>query len=101
VKFESPGAPPARLNTCDDEARFVTTTSIPADVLPTVVVGNASVVGVIEKPGVAVPVNEIVPELWPLTVKFVVAACAPGVWGANAYVTLQDAPAANVTPAQA
>jgi hypothetical protein len=32
--------------------------------------------------------------------KFVVAACAPGVWGENAYVTLQDAPAANVAPAQ-
>jgi len=63
LKLESPGAPPAMVRTCGVVARFVTTTLIPADVLPTVVVGNASVVGAIEKPAVAVPDSEIVPEL--------------------------------------
>jgi hypothetical protein len=62
-KLGSPGAPPAMLRTWGDVARFVTTTSIPADELPTVVVGNARVVGEIEKPSVAVPDRKIVPEL--------------------------------------
>lgn len=73
LKLGSPAAPPAMVRTCGDVARFVTTTLIPAEVFPTVVVGNASVVGAIEKPGVAVPDSEIVPELWPLIVKLVVA----------------------------
>jgi hypothetical protein len=42
---------------------LVTTTSAPADVLPTANVGNTMVVGKIEKPAVAVPDNEMVPEL--------------------------------------
>ena len=73
LKFASPDAPPVMVRTWGDVARFVTTTLIPADVFPTVVVGNASVVGAIEKPAVAVPDSETVPELWPLTVKLVVA----------------------------
>jgi hypothetical protein len=44
-KFASPGAPPAtELNVCGDPDTFVTVTSIPADVPPTPVVGNTSVV---------------------------------------------------------
>jgi hypothetical protein len=62
VKFASPGAPPARLTTRDDEARLVTTTLIPAEVSPTTVDGKANVVGEMEKPAVAVPDRETVPE---------------------------------------
>ena len=82
-KFASPGAPPAIETTWGDDAKLVTATSIPADVLPTGVDVNAMVVGAIEKPGVAVPDNEIVPELWPLTVKLVDAECGPTVCGVN------------------
>ena len=62
-KFASPGAPPAIETTCGDEARLVTTTLIPGEVSPTTVVGKANVVGEMEKPSVAVPDNEIAPEL--------------------------------------
>jgi hypothetical protein len=56
-------------------------------------VGVAVAVGV-------VPVNVIVPELWSLTVKLVVAVCAPAVCGTNKYVTTQDALGARVAPEQ-
>jgi hypothetical protein len=62
-KLGSPGAPPAIATTCGDDARLVTTTLIPAEASPTTVVGKANVVGEIEKPSVAVPDREIVPEL--------------------------------------
>ncbi len=100
VKLGSPGAPPTTLSVCGADDLFVTTTSRPAEVLPTAVVGKVSEVGVIVKVSV-VPDSEIVPELWPLIVKLVVAVCGPVVWGVNEYVTLQDPPAASVTPAQA
>ena len=56
-------------------------------------VGVALAVGV-------VPVSVIVPELWSLTVKLVVAECVPVVCGANLYVNAQDALGVSVTPLQ-
>jgi hypothetical protein len=100
LKLASPGAPPANVSTCGDDARLVTTTFLTADASPTTVAGNASVVGAIEKPGVAVPDSEIVPELSPLAVKLVLAECGPDVCGVNVYVTVQEAPAARVAPEQ-
>ena len=47
-----------------------------------------------------VPVRVMVPELWSLTVKLVVAVCVPAACGANVNVNAQDALGANVTPAQ-
>jgi hypothetical protein len=68
-------------------------------VTPTAVDGNDSDVGAIANVSV-VPDSEIVPELCPFTVKFVVAEWAPAVSGVNEYVTWHDAPAAKVTPLQ-
>jgi hypothetical protein len=56
-------------------------------------------VGVVVAVG-AVPVNVIVPEVWSLTVKLVVAVCVPAVCGTNVYVNTHDALGANVAPAQ-
>ncbi len=84
MKFASPGAPPATDdNSCADDALFVTTTAIPADVSPTTVDGNANVVGAIENVAAPVPDNEIVPELSPLIEKLVVVECGPTVCGTN------------------
>jgi hypothetical protein len=45
VKSASGGAPPANDDTvCDDDARFVTTTLIPADMSPTAVLEKVRVV---------------------------------------------------------
>lgn len=82
-KFGSPAAPPAIETTCGDDARLVTTTFCPAEEPPTAVDGKVSVVGAIENPGVAVPDSETVPELSPLTVKFVLAECGPDACGVN------------------
>ncbi len=84
LKFTSPVPPPTTEdNTCGDDARFVTTTLIGADVSPTAVVGKASVVGAIENVAVPVPDNEIVPESCPLIEKLVVVECGPAVCGTN------------------
>jgi hypothetical protein len=97
VKFASPDAPPANVKTCEDDVTFVTTTLIAADVSPTTVLANASVVGVI-KNIVPVPDNEIVPDPCPLIEKLVVVECGPGVCGTNSYVKAHDAPGARTTP---
>jgi hypothetical protein len=68
-------------------------------VLPNAVDGNVNDVGVIMNTSV-VPESEIVPELWPLIVKLVVAKWAPAVCGTKVYVTVHEAPDANVAPAQ-
>lgn len=81
-KFGSPGAPPLTVNVRGADDRFVTRTSWPAEVAPTAVDGNVNDVGVIVKTSV-VPDSEIVPELWPLIEKLVVATCGPEVCGVN------------------
>jgi hypothetical protein len=100
LKLASPGAPPANDSSCGEDARLVTTTFCPAEESPTAVVGNVNVVGVIEKPGVADPDSETVPELSPLIVKLVDAECGPTVCGVKEYVTVHDAPAASVASEQ-
>ena len=99
VKLGSPGTPPATVNVCGVDDLFMTTTSCPADESPSAVAGNVNEVGTMEKVSV-VPDRKIVPELWPLIVKLVVAECMPEVCGMNVYVNAHVAFWASVAPWQ-